>query len=236
MRQANCPMFPIHRMLIFPTFFFFFCLNRPFLIPFVPFAVQCLVAQSCPTLCDPRDCSLPGSSVHGDSPGKNTGVGCRALLQGIFPAQGLNPGLPNCRQFLYHLSEEGSPLFPLAVIFFLRFFFFWMGTVFKAFIEFVTLLLHGFMFCFFGLEACGILAPWAGIKCPTLPWKVLTTGPLPKSPFSSFRCSTTNFYPFSDDPEIFTHNLILYLSWDSSKLCVSIVHSFLLLSGILLHG
>ena len=123
MRQANCPMFPIHRMLIFPTFFFF-CLNRHFLIPFVPFAVQCLVAQSCPTLCDPRDCSLPGSSVHGDSPGKNTGVGCRALLQGIFPAQGLNPGLPNCRQFLYHLSEEGSPLFPLAVIFFLRFFFF----------------------------------------------------------------------------------------------------------------
>ena len=36
----------------------------------------CLVAQSCPTLCDPMDCSLPGSYVHGDSPGKNTGVGC----------------------------------------------------------------------------------------------------------------------------------------------------------------
>ena len=47
--------------------------------------VLCLVAQSCPTLCDPMDCSLPGSSVHGDSPGKNTGVGCHALLQGIFP-------------------------------------------------------------------------------------------------------------------------------------------------------
>ena len=41
--------------------------------------------QSCPTLCDPMDCSLPGSSVHGDSPGKNTGVGSHALLQGIFP-------------------------------------------------------------------------------------------------------------------------------------------------------
>ena len=36
----------------------------------------CLVAQSCPTLCNPMDCSLPGSSVHGDSPGKNTGVCC----------------------------------------------------------------------------------------------------------------------------------------------------------------
>ena len=38
------------------------------------------VAQSCPSLGDPMDCSLPGSSVHGDSPGKNTGVGCHALL------------------------------------------------------------------------------------------------------------------------------------------------------------
>ena len=53
----------------------------------------CLVTQLCPTLCDPTDCSPPGSSVHGDSLGKNTGVGCQALLRGIFPAQGLNPGL-----------------------------------------------------------------------------------------------------------------------------------------------
>ena len=42
------------------------------------------------------DCSLPGSPVHGDSPGKNTEVGCHALLQ-IFPTQGLNPGLPHCK-------------------------------------------------------------------------------------------------------------------------------------------
>ena len=47
----------------------------------------CLVAQSCWTLCDPVDCSPPGSSAHGDSPGKNTGVGCHALLQGIFLTQ-----------------------------------------------------------------------------------------------------------------------------------------------------
>ena len=39
------------------------------------------------------DCSPPGASVHGDSPGKNTGVGCHALLQGIFLTRGLNPGL-----------------------------------------------------------------------------------------------------------------------------------------------
>ena len=68
-----------------------------------------LVAQSCPTLCDPVDCSPPGSSVHGDSPGKNTGVGCHALLQGIFPTQRSNPGLPHCWWILYCLSREGSP-------------------------------------------------------------------------------------------------------------------------------
>ena len=48
------------------------------------YQVLCLVAQSCLTLCNPRDCSPPGSSVHGDSPGKNTGAGCHALLQEIF--------------------------------------------------------------------------------------------------------------------------------------------------------
>ena len=69
----------------------------------------CLVTQPCPTLCDSMDCSPPGSSVHGDSPDKNTGVGSHALLQGIFPTQGSNPGLPHCRQILYHLSHQGSP-------------------------------------------------------------------------------------------------------------------------------
>ena len=52
--------------------------------------VLCLVAQSCLILCDPMDCDLPGSSVHGDSPDKNTGVGFHALLQEIFPTQGSN--------------------------------------------------------------------------------------------------------------------------------------------------
>ena len=41
----------------------------------------------------PHDCCPPGSSVHGDSPGKNTGVGCHFLLQGIFPTQGSNLSL-----------------------------------------------------------------------------------------------------------------------------------------------
>ena len=73
------------------------------------FFVLCLVAQSCLTLFDPMDCSPPGSSVHEDSPGKNTRVGCHALLQGIFPTQGSNPGLLHCRRILYCLSHQGSP-------------------------------------------------------------------------------------------------------------------------------
>ena len=72
-------------------------------------AVLCLVAQSCLTLCNPMGCSPPGFSVHGDSPGKNTGVGCQAFLQGIFPTQRLNPGLPHYRRILYCLSNQGSP-------------------------------------------------------------------------------------------------------------------------------
>ena len=70
----------------------------------------CLVAQSCLTLCDPMDCSPPGSPVHGYSSGKNTGVDCHALLQGVFPTQGSSPGLPHCRRILYCLSHQGSPV------------------------------------------------------------------------------------------------------------------------------
>ena len=54
--------------------------------------------------------SPPGSSVHGDSPGKNTRVGCHSLLQGIFPIQGSNPGLLHWRWFLYLLSHQRSPI------------------------------------------------------------------------------------------------------------------------------
>ena len=61
------------------------------------------VAQSCPTwrphgLYSPRN-----------SPGQNTGVGSLSLLQGIFPTQGSNPGLPHCRWLLNQLSQKGSP-------------------------------------------------------------------------------------------------------------------------------
>ena len=47
-----------------------------------------------------------------DSPGKNTGVGCHSLLQGIFPTQESNLGLLHCRQIPYHLSHQGRPPSP----------------------------------------------------------------------------------------------------------------------------
>ena len=65
----------------------------------------CLVARSCPTLCNPMDCSPPGSSVPGDSPGKSTGVGCHALLQGNLSNPGMEPRPP-----AYRLSHQGKPM------------------------------------------------------------------------------------------------------------------------------
>ena len=71
-------------------------------------SVKVKVAQSRPTLCDPMDYSLPDLCPW-NSPGQNTGVSSCPLPQGIFPTQWSNPGLPHCRQILYHLSHQGSP-------------------------------------------------------------------------------------------------------------------------------
>ena len=67
-----------------------------------------MCTQSCTTVCDPLDCSLPGSSVHGDSPGKNTGVACHALLQVIFLTQRSNLSF----LCLLHWQAGSLPLAP----------------------------------------------------------------------------------------------------------------------------
>ena len=72
------------------------------------YGCEWLVAQSHPTLCGFMDNSALGSSSWLNSPTKNTGVGCLALFQRIFPTQGLNPGLPHYRQIPYHRSYLGS--------------------------------------------------------------------------------------------------------------------------------
>ena len=60
---------------------------------------------------EPRSPALQADSLPAKSQGKpkNTGVGNLSLLQGIFPIQGLNPGLPHCGRILYQLSHSGSP-------------------------------------------------------------------------------------------------------------------------------
>ena len=82
------------------------------LVPTTVYAV-CLVAQSCPTLCDPMDCSPPGSSVRGDSPGKNTGVGCRALLPPAdLPHPGIEPRSPTLQADFFFFTpskHQGIP-------------------------------------------------------------------------------------------------------------------------------
>ena len=72
---------------------------------FLLMKVKVLVAQSCPTFCDPMDCGMPISS----------GVGCHFLHQGIFLTQGLNPGLLHCRQIFYHLNYQRSPFLLMCV-------------------------------------------------------------------------------------------------------------------------
>ena len=71
-------------------------------------AVLCLVAQSCPTLCNPMDNNPPGSSVHRDSPGKNTGVGC-CDPPGDLPNPGVEPRSPALQTDSLSPKAPGKP-------------------------------------------------------------------------------------------------------------------------------
>ena len=78
--------------------------------------------QLCLTLYDSMDpiqgCNLPGSSVHGDSPRKNTGVSSHAHLQGIVPTQGKNPSLLpllHCQMGSFPLAPPGKPSFNYSI-------------------------------------------------------------------------------------------------------------------------
>ena len=68
------------------------------------------VAQSCLTLCDPVDCSLPGSSLHGILHARILKWVAISFSRGIFPSQGSNLDLLHCRQILYQLSYQGSSI------------------------------------------------------------------------------------------------------------------------------
>ena len=68
-----------------------------------------LVAQSSPTLCDPMDSSPPGCLVHGDSPGKITGVGCHVLSWDL-PNPGIKPKSPTLQADSLQFELPGKPM------------------------------------------------------------------------------------------------------------------------------
>ena len=73
------------------------------------YAVLCLVAQSCLTLCDPMDCSSRDSSVHGDCPGKNTVVGCYTFSPGDLLNPGIKLGSPALHAGSFPSELPGEP-------------------------------------------------------------------------------------------------------------------------------
>ena len=78
-------------------------------VPAMP-EMKLSVTHSCLTLCDPMDCRPPGSSVHGILQARILEWRCHSLLQEIFLTQRSDPGLLPCRQILYCLSLQGSPI------------------------------------------------------------------------------------------------------------------------------
>ena len=69
----------------------------------------CSITQSCPTLCDLMECSPPGSSIHGISPGKNTGVGWPFPSPGDLPNPAVEPGFPALVGAFFTTEPPGKP-------------------------------------------------------------------------------------------------------------------------------
>ena len=79
-------------------------------------AVVVLVVQLCPTLCDPMDCSPPGSPVYRTFQARILEWVAIFLLQGIFPTRGSNPAIPHCRWILCQLSHKGGYSSPILLV------------------------------------------------------------------------------------------------------------------------
>ena len=132
---------------LFPSFGNFATLSKIISVDYIYLCCAVLSCSVVSTVFDPMECSPPDYSVHGASPGRNTGVGCHALLQGIFPTQGSNPRLLHYRQFVYRLShQEALTIFIWAYIFILGCLFCSIDLVVlitgKAFFFFFFLLTH----------------------------------------------------------------------------------------------
>ena len=117
-----------------------------------------------------------------NSQGMNTGVGCHSLLQGIFPIQGSNPGLPHCRQILYQLSHQGSPkenpILHLSP----------HQNFLRSFISFLSLILE-----YLGTREYGEYAANAKIIFISIVLKILPTNIIMLNDLSKLKCSGNYF-------------------------------------------
>ena len=181
-----------------------------------------VLSHVCLTLFDFMDCS---SSVPGDSPGKNTGVGSHPLLQGIFPTQGSNPDLLHCRQILYCLATREAPK-PFSYMWYRYFhphplivaYFFTLSVVFFDEQKFLIFIQSSFP-CFSVVCAFCLLFKKSFYTCEfryshiILPWSVLvlsfTLWPFPPwNPFYIEYEVAVLFFPFHMDFHLCPHYCI----------------------------
>ena len=101
----------------------------------------CVHAQQYLTLCNPMDCSPPGSSGHWNFPGKNIGMGCHFLLQGIFWTQGQSLCLLHWQVGSFTAAPPGKPFSPVLILVCLvQFILFYVGnTAFPCVINLLTI-------------------------------------------------------------------------------------------------
>ena len=131
-------------------------------------AVLCLVTQSCPTLCDPMDCSPPGSFIHGHSPGKNTGVGVvisssrGSSKPGDLPDPGIKPRSPALQADTLPSEPPGKPKYRCMYIYLYNTYY--PESKYPS-VNFFNVLFY----LFIGHATCGILVPQPGTEPMSLP-------------------------------------------------------------------
>ena len=123
----SCRRISEQSKLVGSCYYYFTWKNFKFLFVTMSFFFNCKITPNLPIPVNKWSCSVVSDSLWSNGlyptrllhpwnfPGKSTGVDCHFLLQEIFPTQGSNPGLPHCRQLLYHLNHQGGPYIYLPI-------------------------------------------------------------------------------------------------------------------------